>query len=211
VLTGRDGAITGASGRELLRALPLRWPWLREVISDGDRAEAVGQIPGFPVVAKVEGIAHRQQVSAVWQNVADARTARSVLELFAGSFGYPLSLAEQIPHGREFVLGWQRRPGGEDILMFGQGGSDVGGAVQFRLVPLTRRHADSLVREQVSDAAQRTRLIALILALQDLVAGFPAGGDIREIDLNPITFDRDGELIALDWKIFVRPAEGTSA
>jgi len=204
-VSGRPGAITGEAGREFLAGLPLRWPWLLEVTGDADRAAAPAQIAAFPVVAKAEGIAHRQQVSAVWRNVADSRMAALVLELFAGSFGYPLSLAEQVAHDREFVVGWQHRSSGEDILMFGEGGSNVGGAVEFRLLPLTRREAGALVREHVADAAERGPLVALILALQDLVAAIPAaleGPPIREIDLNPLTFDAQGELTALDWKIF---------
>ena len=210
-MTAGGAAITGVAGRDFLRALPLRWPWLLEVRSDTDRAAAPGRISAFPVVAKAEGIAHRQQVSGVWRDVRDTRTAELVLELFAGAFGYPLSLAELVPHGREFAVGWQRRAGDEDILMFGEGGSDVGGAVEFRLLPLTRRQARSLLSEYVADPAQRARLVELILALQDLVAGLPArpgsglpaaDPPVTEIDLNPVTFDKHGELIALDWKVF---------
>jgi hypothetical protein len=212
-MTARSSAVTGVAGREFLRALPLRWPWLLEVSSDADRATAPGKIGAFPVVAKAEGIAHRQQVSGIWRDIPDARTAELVLELFTGSFGYPLSLAELVPHHQEYVVGWQHRAAGEDVLMFGEGGSDVGGAVEFRLLPLTRREARSLVAEHIADRAQRARLVALILALQDLVTGLPAAvgdgspapaaaGPPSAIDLNPVTFDNQGELIALDWKVF---------
>jgi hypothetical protein len=208
-MRARDGAVTGAAARGILSALPLRWPWLLEVTSDADRATAPGDIPSFPAVAKAEGIAHRQQVSAVWCDVTGARTAGLVLDLFAASFGYPLSLAEQIPHEHEFALGWQRRTPGEDILMFGAGGTEVGSAVDFRLLPLSRREAGCLVREHVPGAARQAQLVAVILALQDLVSRIPGEGlpgtssvRVREIDLNPITFDATGALTALDWKIF---------
>jgi hypothetical protein len=211
-MTTHSGAITGVAGHEFLAALPLRFPRLLEVSSDADRVAAPGQVVSFPVVIKAEGIAHRQQVSGVWRDVRDARTAALVLELYTQSFGYPLSLAELIPHDREFVVGWQRRAANEDVLMFGEGGSDVGGAVEFRLMPQTRREAASLVREHVADPAQLRRLTGLVLALQDLVAALPAapgrgpgvGGSepVTEIDLNPVTFDASGELIALDWKVF---------
>ncbi len=204
-MSPRASAITGVAARDFLRALPLRWPWLLEVTSDADRAAAPGRISDFPVVAKAEGIAHRQQVSGVWRNLPDARTAELVLELFAGSFGYPLSLAEQVPHDREFAVGWQRRASGEDVLMFGAGGSDVGAAIEFRLLPVTRREASMLVREHVTDPGQRSQLVSLVLALQALIAAIPAAagaGQVAEIDLNPVTFDGRGELIALDWKVF---------
>jgi len=202
-MKARDGTITGSAGQEILHGLPLRWPWLLEVTSDAARMRAPAEISCFPVVAKAEGIAHRQQVSAVWRDVASPQMASLVLELFAESFGYPLSLTEQIRHDREFTVGWQRRPADEDILMFGAGGSDVGGDVDFRLLPLTRREAATLVHEYVADRSRQARLVALILALQDLIARIPAGAaEVREIDLNPITFDSDGELIALDWKVF---------
>lgn len=199
----RDGTVTGAAARELLSGLPIGWPWLHEVANQAGQRAAVAAIPAFPVIVKVEGIAHRQQAAGVWRDIPDQETALSVLELFGRSFGYPLSLAEQIPHGPEFALGWQRRQADEDVLMFGRGGSDVGGHVQFRLVPLTRRHASVLVGEYVPQRAAGDQLISLVLALQQRVR-LPDGNGISEIDLNPITFDQDGQLVALDWKIFRR-------
>jgi len=198
----RDGTLTGAAARELLRELPICWPWLREVAGQAEQREAVSAIPAFPVVAKVEGIAHRQKAAGVWRDIGDETTALSVLELFGRSFGYPLSLAEQISHDLEFALGWQRRAG-EDVLMFGYGGSDVGAQVQFRLAPLTRRHASALIEECVQQRAARHQLISLVLALQERMQR-SSSGEIGEIDLNPITFNEAGQLVALDWKIFRR-------
>jgi hypothetical protein len=199
----RDGTVTGAVARELLGDLPISWPWLREVANREEQRAAVGAIPAFPVVVKVEGIAHRQQMAGIWRDIADSTTALSVLDLFGRSFGYPLSVAEQVPHGPEFALGWQRRQTGEDVLMFGHGGSDVGGRVEFRLVPLTRRHASALIGEYVPQRAARDQMIGLALALQRRMR-LPGGDGISEIDLNPITFDQAGRLVALDWKIFRR-------
>lgn len=199
----RDGTVTGAAARELLAGLPIGWPWLREVTSRDEQRAAVAAIPAFPVVVKVEGIAHRQQAAGVWRGIADSATALSVLDLFGRSFGYPLSLAEQVPHGPEFTLGWQRRPGGEDVLMFGDGGSDVGGRVEFRLIPLTRGHASALIGEYVPQRAARDQMIGLALALQRRMRR-PDSDGISEIDLNPVTFDQAGRLVALDWKIFRR-------
>jgi len=199
----RDGTLTGAAARELLRELPICWPWLREVADQAELRAAVSAIPAFPVVVKVEGIAHRQQAAGIWRDIGDETTALSVLELFGRSYGYPLSLAEQIPHGPEFALGWQRRQAGEDVLMFGYGGSDVGTQVQFRLVPLTRRHASALIDECVQQRSAQNQLISLVLALQERMH-LPSSGGTCEIDLNPITFSEAGQLVALDWKIFRR-------
>lgn len=198
-------AITGTTGQRILSDLPVGWPWLLEVANDDARSGAPGQVPTFPVVAKAEGIAHRQKVSGVWRNIGDQQTAQLVLELYASSFGYPLSLAQQVRHDAEFVVGWQRRRGGEDVLMFGEGGTDVGDAVEFRLLPMTDHEAVDLVDEYVADPHTRDQMVDLILALQSLVSRIGAElshSGIHEIDLNPVAVNDAGDLVALDWKVF---------
>ncbi len=198
----RDGTLTSTAARELLLPLPVRWPWMRDVQGSQQIADVVPEIPAYPVVIKAEGIAHRQQLGAVWRHAPDPATASAVLALFGDSFGYPLSITEQIPHDVEYSVGWQRRDSGEDALMFGFGGTGIGDDVHFRLAPLIRRQAAALVAECEPDAARRAALIRLILALQALMPRLALSAQAQEIDLNPVTFDASGRLTALDWKIF---------
>jgi acetyltransferase len=174
---------------------------------------------GFPVVMKISSpdILHKTDVGGVKLNVASRREAEdafveitsNVRRFMPDAFIRGVMIYEMVRGGREVILGvtYDRTFG--HMIMFGLGGIyvEVLKDVSFRIIPVTRREALSMVNETKSSALLRgTRgekpvdieaIVEGILNLSCLITDFPA---IRELDVNPFVALEKGA-IALDTRI----------
>jgi succinyl-CoA synthetase beta subunit len=204
-----SAVITGLEAIALLAGrVPVAWPWGATIATPADVPALHASLKSFPVVAKAEGLAHRNHVGAVWTGVADAGEAELVARAFGAHFGYPLSFSEQIAHDREFILGARRTAGDHVLCLVGAGGTGVGERVRMLLSPADAVAMRRAVAEFASPVAEVTELVEAMSAVQGVLLD-DADRDIAAIDLNPVVFSRDsGQLYALDVKIFLNRAGG---
>jgi hypothetical protein len=204
VITGQQ-AIALLAGR-----VPVAWPGVTTVATPGDVPALRTSLTSFPVVAKAEGLAHRNHVGAVWTGVADAEEAELVARAFGAHFGYPLSFSEQIAHDAEFILGARRTAGGHVVCLVGAGGTGVGERVRMLLAPAGPAAIRTAVAEFASLPDEVTEIVDALSALQLVLLNAAAAAEqaIAAIDLNPVVFSRaSGQLYALDVKVFLQGGE----
>jgi len=113
--------------------------------------------------------------------------------------------------GIEVIMGMLKDAQFGPVLMFGLGGIwvEILKDVSFRIVPLTKKDASSLIREikgypllegrRGREAADVTRLEEALMKLSAFVEKHP---EIKELDLNPIFAYADGYL-AVDARIIL--------
>ena len=188
-------------------------------------AAAAARSIGYPVVMKIASpeILHKTDVGGVRLNIRNAKEAQhAFLDITANSRRHMpeatilgVLVSEMVRGGREVILGvtFDRTFG--HLLMFGLGGIyvEVLRDVAFRVAPLTRSDAASMVQEVRTVALLRgargekavdvDAVVAALQRLSCLVTDIP---EIRELDINPLVVLEQGA-IALDSRIiFARPA-----
>jgi hypothetical protein len=202
VITGQQ-AIALLAGR-----VPVAWPWVTTVATADDVPTLHTSLTSFPVVAKAEGLAHRNHVGAVWTGVADAAEAEVVARAFGAHFGYPLSFSEQIGHDAEFILGARRTAGDHVVCLVGAGGIGVGERVRMLLSPADPVAMRTAVGEFTGLLEKVTEIVDALSGLQRVLLD-DVDRTIAAIDLNPVVFSRgSGKLYALDVKVFRNRAGG---
>ena len=214
--------------REVITAYGFRVPKSRFVNGPEEAAQAAREI-GFPVVMKISSpdILHKSDVGGVRigleseQQVDDACLAMTerVRRRMPNADIRGVLVQEMIRNGKEVILGMTRDPQFGPMLMFGLGGIyvEVLKDVSFRIAPITRADAESMMREIRSHALLRgvrgespTDLAAVaegLLRLSQLVTDFP---EIVEIDVNPLAiFPRGQGATAIDVRLtLAAPEEG---
>ncbi|HEY8490261.1 MAG TPA: acetate--CoA ligase family protein [Dehalococcoidia bacterium] len=176
---------------------------------------------GFPVVLKVASrdITHKSDVGGVR---LDLRTPDQVREAFHAIMAavrraspdaavQGVTVQEMARPGTEVIIGMTRDPQFGPVLMFGLGGIlvELLQDVSFRVVPLTPRDADEMIREikgfpllEGYRGSEPADLAALRRVLLNLSAFVEAHPEVKELDLNPMIAYRDGAL-AVDARMVV--------
>jgi succinyl-CoA synthetase beta subunit len=108
-----------------------------------------------------------------------------------------VSVAEQVAHEREYVLGFERHDQHGALLMFGIGGADLGAELEFRSAPISAAQARALVAGHAESDAEMEALVATLLSLQSIALSHP---EFTSVDLNPLAFVA-GEVVVLDAKV----------
>ncbi len=195
-------------------------PVTREVLAT-DRAAAVAaaQAIGFPVVLKVQSadIAHKTEAGGVRVGLADAQAVEQAYDaILASARAHApgaridgVSVQEMVHGGTELIAGVQNDPLFGPAVMVGLGGihAEVFKDVSFRLAPLTRSAAESMVRELrcfplLDGARGRPKadvdaLIDALLALSALAVDLK--DELAELDVNPLLVRERGQGVkALD-------------
>jgi acyl-CoA synthetase (NDP forming) len=201
---GREGYIRQADAFEILKAYGIPTAKVRVVEGGGDLA--VADEIGFPCVLKVDSVdvVHKSDEGGVVLGIdtpeALAEAHAKMSENFAGK-DVAFIVQEQLPAGREIIIGATESPGLGHLVMFGLGGIfvEVMKDVAFALAPLSRPEARTLMRgitgfpilegvrgEAPADLAA---IEEILLRVSRLVANHP---QITELDLNPILVTPDG-------------------
>jgi acetate---CoA ligase (ADP-forming) len=182
-------------------------PYVRaERCASADEAAAAAERIGYPVVCKIDNVAHKARVGGVALHLADAASVRSAAERMGGR----VVVAEQASGGVEVLVGAVRDPDYGPTVVVGIGG---GLAEQLDLV------AAALAP---MDAAGARRLIAAVPALLRLLGGTPPDAlidavvrvsqlmaehpEALEIDVNPLLVSGE-RAVALDCLIVLKETE----
>ncbi len=181
---------------------------------------------GFPLAMKVSSpdIVHKTDAKAVILNVESADSARKAYgQILRNAKKHKpkamiegVTLSRMVPEGaKEVIIGAKQDPQFGPVIMFGLGGIfvEVLKDVSFRLAPLERRDASSMVREikgySVLEGVRgeepvNTRLLELTLMKVSKMVweNTGKGKKIQELDINPLFADSKN-VWAADVRILV--------
>ena len=176
---------------------------------------------GYPVVLKIASheITHKSDAGGVQLGIRSPEDVGKAYDEILASVAqkYPTAAIQGITvqkaarPGVEVIIGMFKDAQFGPVLMFGLGGIwvEVLKDVSFRIVPLTKRDAASLIREikgypllegrRGREAVDLSSMEEALLKLSVFVEKYP---EIKELDLNPIFAYADGYL-AVDARILL--------
>jgi len=205
--------LTEIESKELIREAGLPVVEARLAVNEED-VERISDQLGFPVALKVisPDIIHKSDAGGVRLGLADgARAAEAYRDMIASiTKQYPkadirgVSVQKMARPGVEVIIGMTKDPQFGPALMFGLGGVlvEVLKDVSFRVVPLTKRDAQEMIREikgypilegyRGQEPADIGLLEELLLKVSEFVNRSP---EVKELDLNPVFAYRDGAVV----------------
>lgn len=226
-------ALDEAAGKAVLARFGVATPQ-SAVVPDAaaGRMAAAGMRGAFVVKVVSPDILHKSDVGGVALGLEDGDAVAGAIETMAARPAIAAArldgwlVEEMAPQGREMVIGGLRDPEFGPMLMVGLGGIfvEVLKDVAFRLCPIDAADARAMLDElkgaallkgaRGTDPVDTEALIAAMLAVggaDGLLMGH--GGDIAEIDLNPVIVGPQGA-VAVDARVILtdsRPAEAAPA
>jgi hypothetical protein len=175
----------------------------------GEAAAAAEQI-GYPVVVKIDNVAHKARVGGVALGLADAAGVREAARRMGGR----VIVAEQVLGGVELMIGVTRDPDFGATVSVGVGGglAEALELITHSLAPLDADGARELVSslpviERLLGSVVPDHLIEAIVAVSRLAAEHP---EISEIDVNPLLVSPE-RTVALDCLIVLDNPEERAA
>jgi len=192
--------------------------------ADEAAAAAAGLSPPFAVKVVSRDILHKSDVGGVTLNVADANAAARAIAAMAAKPGIAGKtvdgwlVEEMIPPGREMVIGGLRDAQFGPMIMVGLGGIfvEVLKDVSFRICPIAEAEAWDMLAELKGAAlldgvrgeagVDKRALVDVMLKIGGADGLLmQAGGEIAEVDLNPVIVAKSGA-IAADARIILSAA-----
>ena len=220
-LAGRPDGIwlTAAVARELLGCFGIATV-TTEWAADAERAVAVAESMGYPVVLKVgsAAVVHKADVGGVRLGLADADDVRVAFADMRAALGDEMGGAvvqPLVPAGVETIVGVTRDRLFGSLVLFGMGGFDaeLTRDTALRIVPLTDEDAHELVRSlrasplffgyRNTPPVDIDALEALLLRIGLLAEHVP---EVAELDCNPVIVSPDGAVV-VDLKVHLSPHE----
>lgn len=187
---------------------------LKEVVSISHRI-------GFPVVLKITSpdVVHKTDSGGVkldLKNASDVKKGykdivNSVRKKYPRAHIHGVSVQKMVRPGTEVIIGTSKDPQFGPVIMFGVGGIfvEVLKDVSFRVIPLTRKDAQEMIREikgfpllqgyRGKEPANIPALVGMILRISQVITKNP---QIREMELNPIFAYKD-KALAVDARIIL--------
>ncbi len=182
-------------------------------------AVSIGNEIGFPLVLKIASpdITHKTDAGGVKVGLKNAAEVKKAYAEIMDSVGkkFPqakiegVSVQTMAKPGIEIIIGMYKDAQFGPVIMFGLGGIfvEVLKDVSFRLIPITKRDAEEMIKEikgyallngyRGQEPADIASLVDVLLKISNLVEKTP---EIKEIDLNPVFAYKDSA-VAVDARI----------
>jgi acyl-CoA synthetase (NDP forming) len=206
-----DGYLPEHISKELLEKYGIKTARCIFVKNEGDAIKAAKEL-GFPVVMKVAStkIIHKSDVGGV---LLDIKSEGGVREAFRRLMEIPgaegVNVQPMLKKGIEVIVGVIDDEQFGKALMFGLGGIfvEIYEDVSFRILPITRRDAEEMVKEvkgyKLLEGYRGVKgdvdgLINLLLKVSEIAER----ENIREMDLNPVFVYERGYAVA-DARVWV--------
>ena len=215
-------SLTELESKQILKEVGINTTEIRLARSK-EEAVARSQELGFPVVLKIVSpdILHKTDVGGVklsLNNKEDVGNAYdeiiSMIKKHQPSAKIQgVSVQPMARPATEVIIGMSKDPQFGPVLMFGLGGIlvEILKDISFRIVPLTGRDANEMIREikgypilegyRGQEPANIAVLEQLLLKVSEFVESKP---EIKELDINPIFAYRDSAL-AIDARVILEP------
>jgi acyl-CoA synthetase (NDP forming) len=214
------GLLTETESKELIKASGIAVIETRLARSIGE-AVAISNRMGYPVVLKIasQDITHKSDAGGVKLGLLTPEAVEKAYEEIMTSVAQKcpsaavqgVTVQKTARPGVEVIIGMFKDAQFGPVLMFGLGGIwvEILKDVSFRIVPLTKKDASSLIREikgfpllegrRGREAVDIVNLEEALLKLSGFVETYP---EIKEVDLNPIFAYADG-CVAVDARIIL--------
>ena len=194
-----EGALAELESAAAAAAYGIVYPRAIRCADPGQAVDAASEI-GFPVVVKIDEVAHKARVGGVALNLSDAAAVRAAAERMGGR----VIVAEQVLGGTEVLLGSVRDADYGATVVVGVGGglAEQLDLVTTSLAPLDAAGARHLAADlpallRLLGGAVPEPLVDAIVAVSRLAAEHP---EIAEIDVNPLLVTAE-RAVALDCLI----------
>ncbi len=188
-----------------------------------EEAVAYSQELGFPVVLKIVSadILHKTDVGGVKLSLNNKEDVGNAYDEIISAIKkhqpsakiQGVSVQPMARPATEVIIGMSKDPQFGPVLMFGLGGIlvEILKDISFRIVPLTGRDANEMIREikgypvlegyRGQEPANIAVLEQMLLKVSEFVESKP---EIKELDINPIFAYRDSAL-AIDARVILEP------
>lgn len=219
----QEGRLTigDSEARAIAAACGLRIPQ-SEIAENADRAVAIANQIGYPVVLKIASpdVLHKTDVGGVKVDLQTDEEVRDAFELMTYRVQRYLPearlwgcLVQEMVTGDnlEVLIGMNRDPQFGPLVTFGLGGIYVETLkdVTFRIAPFSQRDAETMLTEirtsalldgvRGRPAADKAAIVDTLLKIGQLVQDFP---EIVELDINPlVVFSNSNGAIAIDMRL----------
>jgi acyl-CoA synthetase (NDP forming) len=182
------------------------------VVGNGEEAASGAERLGYPVVLKGHGakLMHKTEKGLVKLNLKSADEVREAAAAMTNAAADDLEgfiVQPMLTGRREFVAGLFCDDQFGPVVMFGLGGilTEALEDIVFRLAPLTEDEAAAMVEEiraakllgsfRGEGAVNRRQLAKALAGLSRLAVDQP---QIKEIDINPLLVQPNGNIVAVD-------------
>jgi len=227
VLAQGRTAMVEYEAKQVLKAYGLQVP--NEKLAETlDEALKYAEEIGYPVAMKLMSpqILHKSDAKVVLLNIKTPEELREKWkEIHENARKYRpdaevlgVLIAPMLKPGREVIIGVTEDPQFGHALMFGLGGIfvEVLKDVTFRIIPITERDAEKMVREikgypilagaRGEEPADIDAIVELLMKVSELVDEL--GGYIKEMDLNPVfVYEKGKGAVVVDARIILKAPE----
>ena len=188
-----------------------------------EEAVAHSQELGYPVVLKIVSpdILHKTDVGGVKLSLNNKEDVGNAYDEIISAIKkhqpsakiHGVSVQPMARPATEVIIGMSKDPQFGPVLMFGLGGIlvEILKDISFRIVPLTGRDANEMIREikgypvlegyRGQEPANIAVLEQLLLKVSEFVESNP---EIKELDINPI-FAYSDSALAIDARVILEP------
>ncbi len=218
-LKRKEHTLTEHESKQVLQAFGM--PVISETVvqNQSEVAQAAAAL-GWPVVLKGMGttLTHKTERGLVHLKLSDERAVQQAAADIAAEAGTELEgflLQPWVAGERELVSGLFRDPQFGPVVMFGLGGvlTEILMDVSFRLASaMTATDALEMITEiraaKILDAfrgqapVNRQHLVQILMGLARIGSEYP---QVSEIDINPLVVSADGNIVAVDALLVVKP------
>jgi acetate---CoA ligase (ADP-forming) len=197
-----SGALAEHDSAEIARGYGI--DYVRSVrCGDADAAAAAAAELGYPVVCKIDNVAHKARVGGVALHLSDADSVRSAAKRMGGR----VLVAEHVSGGVEVLVGAVRDADYGPTVVVGAGGAlaEQLDLVAVSLAPVDGEGARRLIASlpalgRMLGGEPPAGLVAAVVAVSRLVAEHP---EVAEVDVNPLLVS-PGRAVALDCLIVLK-------
>ena len=215
-------SLTELESKQILKEVGINTTEIRLARSK-EEAVAYSQELGFPVVLKIVSadILHKTDVGGVKLSLNNKEDVGNAYDEIISAIKkhqpsakiQGVSVQPMARPATEVIIGMSKDPQFGPVLMFGLGGIlvEILKDISFRIVPLTGRDANEMIREikgypvlegyRGQEPANIAVLEQLLLKVSEFVESKP---EIKELDINPIFAYRDSAL-AIDARVILEP------
>ena len=186
-------------------------------VTDADEAVTAAAGLGYPIALKATGasLTHKTEVGGVVLNLKTPGEIESEGKRLLKIPGCEaLIVSEMVGGARELVCGLTRDPHFGPAVMFGLGGilTEILKDTVFRIAPLTTGDAQSMMSDiravKILDAfrgegaVDREALARILIAVGQIGLEYE---EVAEIDMNPLKIRPNGQPVAIDALIVLKP------
>ena len=168
-----------------------------------------------PLVLKAvgPGITHKTERGLVFADVDTGFEVKNAFESLKKNAGAKASiLVQEQAHGAELIIGAKRDPVFGPVVLLGLGGvqAELLRDIAIRVAPLSNKDALDLINETHvkrftegngfrGKKADSEAVVGVLLKASKLISG---GGEIKELDFNPVFVD-GGKALVVDARVIV--------